>query len=335
MEEDLISIVVPVYNVEDYLKECLESIIKQTYRNLEIILVDDGSTDNSGRICEEYKEKDSRILVIHKKNGGLSSARNEGIKHAKGNLIQFVDSDDYLELDMIELLYNMLKNNNADISICSFYILKNKNVYTDANYSKCLYNKVEGIKELLIDQTIRNHVFTKLFKKVLFENVLFPEGRRFEDILTMPKLFSKAERIAFEDIPKYYYRQRDGSIVHKQTVELNIEYVNAVLEAENYVKELDLKLEKNINYNFATLTVNVFNNAGIFDLPAIADQPIVQELYKKLKEMSLDKEMEKFFMEKMSNARKIHYYYLIEDKDNYVKNNKCLPMLYPEQEIKK
>jgi len=121
---ELISIIVPIYNVEIYLEKCLNSIINQTYKNIEILLINDGSSDNSLRICKKYQKKDKRIVLINKKNGGLSSARNAGIDKASGNYLLFIDSDDYIEIDMIEKLYNNIKSNNADISICNFFITK-------------------------------------------------------------------------------------------------------------------------------------------------------------------------------------------------------------------
>ena len=117
-KQDLISVIVPVYNVENYLKRCLDSIINQTYQNIEIILIDDGSTDNSGNLCEDYKKIDNRIKVVHKTNGGLSDARNTGIKKAKGKYITFVDSDDYVEYDYVEYLYNLIKKYDTNISFC-------------------------------------------------------------------------------------------------------------------------------------------------------------------------------------------------------------------------
>ncbi len=127
MEDKLISIIIPVYNVERYLRECIDSIIAQTYKNLEIILVDDGSSDKSGEICDEYSKKDSRIKVIHKKNGGLSDARNVALDITKGDYIGFIDSDDYIEKDMFQILYNLAEEYNAEISSISFYkMLENK-----------------------------------------------------------------------------------------------------------------------------------------------------------------------------------------------------------------
>lgn len=124
--KELISIIVPVYNVEQYLDDCLISIINQTYKNLEIILIDDGSTDKSGKICDEYAKKDSRIIVIHKENGGVSSARNAGLRIAKGAYIGFVDPDDWIAEDMYEVLYSNAKKYDADVSVCKYKIVKNR-----------------------------------------------------------------------------------------------------------------------------------------------------------------------------------------------------------------
>ena len=188
---DKISIIVPFYNVEKYAPKCIESIINQTYTNLEIILVDDGSPDTCGKICDDYALKDGRIKVIHKKNAGLSDARNVGIKEATGKYIGFVDGDDYIEKDMYKYLYNLIKENNADISICGV-----EEVYEDgsiqdekAKESIEILSKEDAIKELLLDKKVRSHAWDKLYKRELFENIEYPYGRKMEDIATTYKLF--------------------------------------------------------------------------------------------------------------------------------------------------
>ena len=142
---DLISVIIPIYNVEKFLSFCIDSIVNQTYKNLEIILVDDGSTDNSGKICDEYALKDNRIKVMHKQNGGVSSARNVGLNIAKGKYIGFVDSDDYVENDMFEILHNLIIKNNVDISCCNKFVFK-KNKFTASknfpNDTSLLFNEV-------------------------------------------------------------------------------------------------------------------------------------------------------------------------------------------------
>ena len=154
MEKPLISIIIPVYKVEKYLEKCIKSVLSQTYKNLQIILVDDGSPDNCGNICDDYARVDNRIEVIHKANGGLSDARNVGLKAARGEYIGFVDSDDYVSNEMFENLYNTLISNDVDVSICNFYIvIDNKNIIKNADNGVKIYNKLEILKEILLDNT--------------------------------------------------------------------------------------------------------------------------------------------------------------------------------------
>ena len=149
----LISIIVPVYNVESYLKKCLESIINQTYKNIEIILIDDGSTDSSGKICDDYANKDKRIKVIHKQNGGVSDARNTALDICRGDYIGFIDSDDYIELDMYETLLKFLLNNNLDVAMCSSYTVKNKQLIRCKNFKPYILTGKEAIiNDLLINK---------------------------------------------------------------------------------------------------------------------------------------------------------------------------------------
>ena len=199
---DLISIIIPVYNVEKYLERCVKSVINQTYKNLEIILVDDGAKDNSGKMCDELSKLDSRIKVIHKENGGLSDARNFGLKIATGDYIGFVDSDDYIADDMYETLYYTIKNNNADISIVSFYeMYKEKVIGVRDSGNLEILSKQEAMKELLIDTKIQSYAWNKLFKKELFNDLKFPTGKNFEDIATTLLLFEKCDKVALLEKP--------------------------------------------------------------------------------------------------------------------------------------
>ena len=163
-QHQLISIIVPIYNVEDYLKRCIDSILGQTYKNLEVILVDDGSPDKCGKICEEYKLIDSRIKVIHKKNGGLSSARNNGLDIATGDFIGFVDSDDYIERNMYESLIEALNNNNADIATCGI-IREDTNTQHKINIrtpnTEKVYLDIDAIREILLSREIGISVWSK------------------------------------------------------------------------------------------------------------------------------------------------------------------------------
>lgn len=210
----LISIIVPVYNVVNYLEKCLDSICRQTYKNLEIIVIDDGSTDGSGQICDSYSLRDKRIKVIHQENGGLSAARNKGLDVAIGKYIGFVDSDDWVDADMYEFLYDLLDTAKADISICSHYIEKpNRTKIKYASKKVQIMSFHEAICLLVEDKIIRNYACDKLFKRELFDELRFPEGRWFEDLAIMYKVFYHAEKIAMKGIPKYHYMVRSDSIM--------------------------------------------------------------------------------------------------------------------------
>ena len=191
--EDLISVIVPIYKVEKYLEKCILNIVNQTYSNLEIILVDDGSPDNSGKICDEYARKDSRIKVVHKLNGGLSDARNAGIEIATGKYIAFVDSDDYIEEKMISKLYDLLKANDADVSacnICKFY--EDKEIELDENEEIVKsYPPEQAILLTILDDSFGNYAWNKLYRSELFSDVRFPFKRRYEDIATIYKILDK------------------------------------------------------------------------------------------------------------------------------------------------
>ena len=210
----LVTVIVPVYKVEPYLRRCLDSIVNQTYRNLEIILIDDGSPDNCGVICDEYAEIDKRIKVIHKKNGGLSSARNVGLDVFKGEYVSFVDSDDVVSLDMIEYLYDLLSDNNAEISVCLHEIVRDNHRWISfKNVNNQTVTPKECIKKLLYNDGVDTSAWAKLYKASLFNNVRYPQGKLFEDIATTYKLFFNANRIALGNEAKYSYILRNSSIV--------------------------------------------------------------------------------------------------------------------------
>lgn len=217
MKDNLISVIVPIYNTEKYLCKCVDSIINQTYTNLEIILVNDGSSDNCGKICDEYAKKDNRIKVIHKLNGGLSDARNVGIKKAKGKYISFVDSDDYINKNMIDVLFNLQLSNKSDISIISYKVVYDNNI-VDENFKKIsepiILNKYQALLYLFYDNKIGNYAWNKLYKKELFNNMEFPKGKKMEDLGTTYKLFELCEKIVYSDTELYYYLQRNNSILH-------------------------------------------------------------------------------------------------------------------------
>lgn len=202
----LISIIVPVYNVKNYLEKCLQSICGQTYKNLEIILIDDGSSDGSGELCDLFAQRDGRIKVIHQTNAGQSAARNRGLAVAQGELLGFVDSDDWIEPDMYEFLYHLLKENGADISICSHYIetaVKTRVKHSSGQFSS--FSREEAIRTLVEDKRIRNYMWDKLYKRQLFAGIYFPVNRVFEDIAVSYQIFYKTQKVVMQDCPKYHY----------------------------------------------------------------------------------------------------------------------------------
>ena len=237
-EKALISIIIPVYKVEKYLEKCIQSVINQTYENLQIILVDDGSPDNCGKICDEYAKKDHRIEVIHKSNGGLSDARNKGLEIAKGEYIGFVDSDDYIEADMYEVLYNLLKQYNADVSICNFYtVSQGKIAIKNAENGIKEYNRIEILKEVLLDNNIQSYAWNKLYKKELFDEIKYPVGKKYEDIGTTFYLLEKCNKVVVTGKPEYYYINRQDSIVNNVTETTITDYIELIMQRYDYIEE--------------------------------------------------------------------------------------------------
>lgn len=224
-----ISVVVPVYRVEQYLKECINSLLEQTFSDIEIILVDDGSPDTCGDICNEYSKKDERIKVIHQENRGLSCARNVGIDASRGNYICFVDSDDYVAPQYCEVLYRLLHNTDYDFSMCGtcrFVDGERPNPKEKSNYSYVLKNT-----ELLKEQ-LRKHsefgVWNKLYKKKIFETMRFEPKRVHEDVLWSGNLARELHNgIICTDQQLYYYRQRDGGIVSLQSKKCSPDFIYA------------------------------------------------------------------------------------------------------------
>lgn len=207
-EEALITIITPVYNVERYLKECIDSILAQTFQNWELLLVDDGSTDKSGEICEEYARKDSRIKVIHKPNTGQADSRNLALTLAKGDYIGFVDSDDWIDPDMYETLYEALMTHEADISICGHYMVTRSKTRPSTRLNDViLYNRIEALRLILEDREIKSYPANKLFKKTLLVEP-FPASFYYEDYAVLFKWFNRAEKVVNVRTAKYYYRQR-------------------------------------------------------------------------------------------------------------------------------
>ena len=215
----LVSVIVPVYKVEPYLPKCLDSIVNQTYRHLEIILVDDGSPDHCGEICDAYAKTDARIKVFHTENKGLCAARNYGIAKAKGLYIGFVDSDDWIESDMYETLVNEIEKHKADIVNCGVYDeYPTRTVITSA--TDRMFDNSKDLIKALFTVDIGNGIWHKLFRKSCFTNIVFPKGHVYEDIIMTYRLFYNATKVVCISKPLYHYRKkRTGAITTSHSME--------------------------------------------------------------------------------------------------------------------
>ncbi len=211
MRNELISIIVPVYNVERYLNECLENLINQTYKNIEILLINDGSTDNSREICEHYLQHDNRIKIIDKVNGGLSDARNTGIGYATGEYLTFVDSDDVVDITFCERLLDLISEYQADIATCSILLFVDKIPYGDVTSECKIYRKNEIVLAYLKGD-IRPTAWGKLYRRRLFEELRYPVGKTTEDVYVIVELLLKADVVVTGAKTNLYYRQRRNSI---------------------------------------------------------------------------------------------------------------------------
>lgn len=211
---DLISVVVPVYNVELYLAQCINSILSQTYKNLEIILIDDGSTDSSPQICDEFALEDGRIKVIHQKNGGLSDARNTGISLCTGKYIAFIDSDDFVDYEYFSFLHRLIRSGEYQISICNPYPFKNEKdiAYRPMKETIKEMNGTEALEIMLYQRHFDTSAWGKLFLRELFSNIRFPTGKIFEDMGTIYKTLLVSSNVIFSNKELYFYRQRTSSI---------------------------------------------------------------------------------------------------------------------------
>lgn len=227
MKNPLLSVIVPIYNVAQYLRHCLDSLVAQTYANLELILVDDGSGDGSGEICDRYAAIDARIKVIHKNNGGVSSARNAGLAAATGEWIGWVDSDDWVEPDMFESMLFLALERDVDIAVCSrIEHYSDHRVFWGWEQTTVLDTE-EALRMLVQDRIMRNYLWDKLFQRELFDGITFPTGKTFEDLMVVYRLIERAEYVACLPEAKYHYRQREDSITRKPTLEKKLALCSA------------------------------------------------------------------------------------------------------------
>lgn len=243
---ELVSIIVPIYNVEIYLKQCIKSLLNQTYRNLEIILINDGSNDNSKQICKKEAKQDNRIVFINKKNGGAASAKNEGLKVAKGDYITFVDSDDFIEPDMIEYMVNTIKKYNSDIVQCSFTNLyKNTEKFKQ---DKIVEQKIstKDFLELFLTKWDSSLFWNKLFKREVIENVFFKEGRCIDDEFFTYKCVINSKSIVTSNKIVYNYRMRKSGVMKSERSQKQIlrDRVDYLYERYEIVRKIYKDLDK-------------------------------------------------------------------------------------------
>jgi len=261
MQKDKISIIVPIYKVEQYLERCITSITAQTYKDVEIILVDDGSPDNCGKICDTYAKADKRIKVIHKSNGGLSDARNVGIDNSTGEYIIFIDSDDWIDIDMVQVLYNVIKKYDADIAECSY-----RNHYpefikeeTSCNGEVIIADPIFALECMLDWKYYKTNAWNKLYKRSVIGDIRYPKGRIHEDEFTTYKYFYRAKKLVYVDVSKYNYdRSRVDSITGEKFREDNLDACWAFRERLDFFEKNNLKmLEKKMCDNYCWLVLDL------------------------------------------------------------------------------
>lgn len=232
----MISIIVPVYNVEPYLNRCLDSILHQSYRDVEIILVDDGSTDASPSICDEYARLDNRVKVIHQENGGLSFARNVGLDYASGEYIAFIDGDDYILPSMYERMLETMKTTDAELVMCSYLNIREDNSYMDvANIQRW---SGSGMEFMQTDGIVCNYVWNKLYHRKLFSGTRFPVGKTFEDIFVMHDIFAEAKKVSIIPDVLYVYQQREDGISKNLLSYHRMDFLRALVERLRFLLQV-------------------------------------------------------------------------------------------------
>ena len=316
--KNLISIIVPIYNVEKLLPRCIDSIINQTYKNIEIILVDDGSPDNCGKICDEYASKDSRIKILHKENGGLSDARNKGLDIALGDYIMFIDSDDYINPLMVEILYENLINNNADLSICKYMKVNNSDIYNvdKNNQTINVYNKIECFNNLYNELYVTTEIaWNKLYKKNLWNQIRYPIKKLHEDEFVIHHLIEKCNKIVYTNLELYYYYDREDSITHIYN-KRRLDAIDAFEERMKFFKEKNyesLYVKSAIAYlkvlGISYVKLNKFYKKDeICFKTKVKFNNDLKIIYKKIKIPSINK-IQFFVMKNMPNL-----YYFLQQK---------------------
>lgn len=230
--QPLVSVLIPAYNVEAYVDHALESVLGQTYQRLEVIVVDDGSTDNTKALCEQWAQRDSRLRVVSQQNSGVSAARNKALSMATGDFIGFVDADDYCEPTMYEELVGAAVHHHADIASCAYYEEEAGNkVYEGTSGHSWIRDRENVLTQLLRNKEMRSTLWNRIYRRRLFNGVVFPVGKHFEDLMWLGHLFAQSRCSVFVEKPLYHYIYRHDSIVHGKTnkIRRSYEVLNAML----------------------------------------------------------------------------------------------------------
>ena len=299
--DDKITVIVPVYNVENYLRKCLDSIIAQTYKNIEIIVVNDGSTDASGQICQEYTQIDNRIVYIEKENGGLSEARNVGLDKMTGSYVTFIDSDDWAELDYVEILYKKIIEYQADISVGNYYSYNEDeetyyfHIYGDSYYEK-VYDNISIFENLYESQEMKSFALIsawgKLYKAKLFDYLRFDKGKLGEDGYFNQKMYLSVNKVVYLNKGLYAYRQRSGSITNTWTEKWMHALVDAMSERITLLANMGYPLEKHLAVYRQMLEVSLTNGqaSGLSDTATYKEFEMKRTL---LNHLSIQEQKEK------------------------------------------
>lgn len=249
MNQPLLSVIVPIFKVEEYLDRCVESIVNQTYKNLEIILVDDGSPDNCPQMCDEWAEKDNRIKVVHKENGGLSDARNAGLKITTGEIVSFIDSDDWIEFDMFERMLNRMIEDDSDIVSCGVkWVEEDGSVIRDVTSNDGVLDTQSAMKELLNDGKLKQHVWNKIYKYDLIKDIPFEKGKYHEDVFWSYQIVGRAGKVSVIKESFYNYVQRSNSIMGEGFSAKRLDALDANRQRCEYIKEYFPELYDNALY---------------------------------------------------------------------------------------
>ena len=281
----LISVIIPVYNVEDYLHYAIESLGKQTYKNFEIILVNDGSTDDSGKLCDEYSEKYSNVRVFHKENGGLSDARNFGVQKAKGEFITFLDPDDYLEAYSLELLASVQKQHNCDIVSTRVKATELYNVYSNHSLTEeDIKNVIVMDRDVFLEEAFYDKVATvsacgKLYRKSILE-IPFPKGRIYEDLYIISEHVEKANKIVHTPIQIYNYYKRQGSIVNSKFTSKQYDFFDAIAYNRQVIREKFNNVDKLVTAINAKEVIGSFKIIGSAYKTSISDVYNIRKIIK-------------------------------------------------------